>query len=90
MIFTLNLLRPVTSDSAYHSILLALEAISGTLDISFGLSGVVFSLASSMFLLAGLLPRSSTSHVANSLDESALDGVELATGLAVEYVRRSD
>jgi hypothetical protein len=76
------LLLLVASYSAYNGVVFASDAIRSTLNVLFGLRGLVLGLALGVLFLAGLLPRLETSHVTDRLDKSALRGVELAGSFA--------
>ena len=74
----------VASDSADDAILLALDAVDGTLSVALRLGGLDLGLTGSVLLLAGLGPGVGACHVADGLDNGTLDGVVLAGGLTVE------
>lgn len=85
---TRNLLAAVASNGTDDGILLAADAVDGALSVALGLGGVIFGLALDVLLLAGLLPARGTGKVADGLDGITLDGVILASGLAVERAKR--
>ena len=72
---TRRLLLLVASDRTGDSIEFSLDTVGRALDVAFSFSSADLSLALSVFLLAALRPRGSTSRVADSLDDSTLDGV---------------
>jgi hypothetical protein len=82
-IHTGYLLFAIASNSANDGILLAAEAVERTLGVSLGPSGIVFSLAGSVFLLARVGPRLGPGHVAHGLDNGTLEGVVLPGGFAI-------
>lgn len=79
---TRRFLRAVTSHSTHYRILLAANAVHGTLGVSLSLSSVVLDLTLGVFLLAGLLPRLGAGEVADRLDGGTLGRVILAGRLA--------
>ena len=72
----------ITCDGAHDGILLTAETVHGALGVALGLGGLVLGLALGVLLLARLLPGLEAGDVADGLDGSALEGVELAGGLA--------
>lgn len=80
---TLRLLALVASNSAHNSVLLASDTVDSALSVSFSLRGLILCLAGRVLLFARLLPRGGASHVADGLNDIALEGVVLAGGLAV-------
>ena len=81
---TRDLLFAVARDGADDSVLLAADAVRGALDVALGLGGLVLGLALGVLLLARLGPGFGAGQVADGLDGGALEGVELASGLAVQ------
>ena len=81
-ILTRGFLLAVTSEGAHYCVLLSTNAISSPLDVAFGLGGLVLGLALGVLLLARLGPGVGAGQVADGLDGGALEGVELASGLA--------
>lgn len=81
-----HLLLAVASDCTNDGVDLAADAVGGALDVLLCLSGVVLCLALGMLVLAGLGPGGGAGEVADGLDDGALQGVELASGLAVRGV----
>ena len=72
----------ITSDRTENGVLLAGYAVCGTIDIVLGASCIVLGLPGSVLFAARLLPGGSSCEISNRLNDGALDGVELAGGLA--------
>lgn len=77
-IFTLRLLRTIASNGAKDCVFLAPNAIFSTLCISLGLGRLDLGFTGSMLLLSRLLPRSTSSHLPNALNNVTLRGMYLA------------
>ncbi len=88
-LLTSGLLLTVTGEGTDNGILLAAEAVDGTLRVALGLSSVVLGLALSVFVTTRCLPRLSTGQVADCLDDGALCRVVLTGGLAKNRVVRA-
>ena len=73
----------IASESSDNGVLLTTEAVLGTFSIPLGLSGLVFGFALSVLLFARLLPGLGTRQVSDGLDNVALGGVKLTSGLAI-------
>jgi hypothetical protein len=76
------LLLSVANDSTDDGVLLSGQAIQGPFRVTFDLSGIILGFTSGVLFLARFLPGSRTSHVADSLDDGAFDGVKLARSFA--------
>jgi len=78
---TADFLLTITGDGTEDGVLLASHTVYTSVDIVLSASCVALGLAGSVFFTARLLPRGSSSEIANRLDDGTLDGVELASGL---------
>lgn len=87
---TSNLLRTVTGNTSKDGVLLANDAISGTLTPVLGLSSSYLSLSSSVLVTARSLQIRGAGQVTDSFDDGTLDGVELAGRLPAKRVRTFD
>jgi hypothetical protein len=81
---TSSLLRAVSGNSTDDRVLLADHAVHGALSVALDLGSLVLGLASSVLLLARLLPGSSAGNVADNFNDVSLGAVELAVQFAIE------
>lgn len=72
----------IIGDGAEHGVLLADQTVRSTIDIVLGTGRVVLGLSGSVLFAARLLPRGRSRDVTDCLNDSALDGVVLASGFA--------
>ncbi len=79
---TMNFLRAVAGDGTDNGVLLAADAVDSAVCVALDLDGLVLGLALDVLLLSGVGPRRRAGQVADGLDDVALDGVVLASGLA--------
>jgi hypothetical protein len=81
---TTDFLLTIASDGTEDGVLLAGQTVCSTVDVVLGASSVVLGLAGSVLFAAGLLPRGGPCEVTNRFDDGTLDGMVLASGLAVK------
>jgi len=77
-----SLLCFISRQGSDDRILVSSDAVGDSLDVLFGLSGVVLSLARRVLLFARGCPRLGASEVADGLNDGAFERMELACSFA--------
>lgn len=90
MTLTRSLLLSVTGYGTDDGILLSAETVYGAVGVALGLGGLVLSFTLGVLVAARCGPRLETGHVADGLDDGALDGVVLTGGLAEKETDASE